>query len=251
MTNDKKEINKKSYFSIVPAEVRYCRDLGNASPRDLYGEVSALCNEKGFCWATNKYFADLYETTSRTIQRWLKLLEDNNFIYIDNSGPRRKIFLAQAFRFQNGNQPEAEEEIEEKKPKKKKKVSKKKKTTVAKVKFSKEDLELAELLYSKIIFNYDSFKNKKVNIEDWADDIRKLRTIDKASYEQIYFMIFFIHGGEIKKDGRLVKSFEPDDFWSGNILSAAKLRKQWFDHLVPKLEKTFKKAVKKNSVAKL
>lgn len=82
------EETKKSYYAIIPANVRYANITNGA--KLLYGEITALCNEKGYCWATNKYFADLYEVDKSTITRWLKALADNNFIstklkYKDNS----------------------------------------------------------------------------------------------------------------------------------------------------------------------
>jgi hypothetical protein len=78
-----------NYYAIIPANVRYSENLtGNA--KLLYGEITALANQKGYCWASNDYFAKLYNTQSRTIIRWINSLVDNGFItrkiiYKDNS----------------------------------------------------------------------------------------------------------------------------------------------------------------------
>lgn len=70
---------QKSYYAVIPAIVRYDRDLtGNA--KLLYGEITALCNEKGYCWATNQYFADLYGVNKKTITQWIKQLEKKKYI---------------------------------------------------------------------------------------------------------------------------------------------------------------------------
>lgn len=70
---------ESSYYAIIPAIVRYDREL-NPNAKLLYGEITALCNKKGFCWATNKYFAELYNVSERTITDWIKRLEDKNYI---------------------------------------------------------------------------------------------------------------------------------------------------------------------------
>jgi hypothetical protein len=46
----------------------------------LYGEITALCNEKGYCWAKNEYFAELYSTSEKSITRWIKNLADKGYI---------------------------------------------------------------------------------------------------------------------------------------------------------------------------
>lgn len=69
----------KSYYSIMPAEIRYDTDL-TPNAKLLYGEITALCNEKGYCWATNEYFADLYKVSERTITEWIKLLQNKGYI---------------------------------------------------------------------------------------------------------------------------------------------------------------------------
>lgn len=67
-----------SYFAIIPADVRYA-DIPMGA-KMLYGEISCLCNKEGYCWASNKYFANLYGVSNRTISAWIKSLVDNKFI---------------------------------------------------------------------------------------------------------------------------------------------------------------------------
>ena len=71
--------DKKSYFAVIPANVRYDNELP-ASAKLLYGEITALCNEKGFCWAKNEYFSELYQVSEKTIKRWIGALEKNDYI---------------------------------------------------------------------------------------------------------------------------------------------------------------------------
>ena len=71
--------NKKSYYAIIPANVRYDESLP-PNAKLLYGEITALCNAEGYCWASNKYFADLYGVTTRTASKWVNALIDRGYI---------------------------------------------------------------------------------------------------------------------------------------------------------------------------
>lgn len=70
---------KKSYFAIIPANVRYDDDL-SANAKLLYGEITALCNEKGYCWASNDYFSQLYGKSRITVSRWISSLIQKGYI---------------------------------------------------------------------------------------------------------------------------------------------------------------------------
>tara|TARA_R100001440_G_scaffold26359_3_gene42883 strand:+ start:247 stop:861 length:615 start_codon:yes stop_codon:yes gene_type:complete len=72
---------KPTYYAVIPAPVRYSNIKANS--KLLYGEISALSNKYGFCFATNSYFADLYNVSKNTISVWLRELKENNFITIE------------------------------------------------------------------------------------------------------------------------------------------------------------------------
>ena len=71
--------NKRSYYAIIPADVRYDTDVPS-SAKLLYGEITALCNEKGYCWASNDYFASLYSVSKKSISRWIRVLISKGYI---------------------------------------------------------------------------------------------------------------------------------------------------------------------------
>ncbi|BCC74181.1 hypothetical protein BCJMU51_p2036 (plasmid) [Bacillus cereus] len=86
-------------------------------------------------------------------------------------------------------------------------------------KFSTSDLENAKLLFELMLLNNPSAKEP--NFDKWANDCRLMREKDNRTDEQIKYLINWT---------------QKDDFWSTNILSPAKLRKQ-FDALVVKIKK--------------
>ncbi|HEL7507712.1 TPA: helix-turn-helix domain-containing protein [Enterococcus faecalis] len=71
----------RGFYAIIPAIVRYDNQL-NGNAKLLYGELTALANERGYCWATNQYFARLYNVSKRTIISWMKQLEKRKYIKI-------------------------------------------------------------------------------------------------------------------------------------------------------------------------
>ena len=76
------ENDKPSFYAIIPADVRYDIYL-SPNAKLLYGEITALCNEKGYCWASNDYFSKLYDVTKKSISTWISQLENNNYINVE------------------------------------------------------------------------------------------------------------------------------------------------------------------------
>ncbi len=76
------EKNQPAYYAIIPSEVRYCEEL-KYPERLLYGEITALTGKEGYCFATNRYFSELYHVIPETISRWISHLEKLGFVNID------------------------------------------------------------------------------------------------------------------------------------------------------------------------
>lgn len=68
-----------SYFGVIPATVRYDNDLQPAA-KLLYSEITCLCTKEGYCWATNRYFGDLYGVHPDTVSLWISRLKRNGHV---------------------------------------------------------------------------------------------------------------------------------------------------------------------------
>ncbi|MCA9496797.1 MAG: helix-turn-helix domain-containing protein [Nanoarchaeota archaeon] len=67
------------YYAVIPANVRYSKNI-TPNAKLLYGEITCLCNAKGYCYASNNYFADLYGVSKISISKWINSLVDEGFI---------------------------------------------------------------------------------------------------------------------------------------------------------------------------
>ena len=77
--SDIEENNNPNYFGILPANVRYDKKL-KPMEKILYTEITALSNSKGYCYATNSYFANLYDVHKNTAGTWINNLEKLGYI---------------------------------------------------------------------------------------------------------------------------------------------------------------------------
>lgn len=72
-------MEQPNYYAVIPANVRYDKSL-TANAKLLYGEISALAQKDGVCYATNKYFAELYNVSQVSISKWINSLVDKKYI---------------------------------------------------------------------------------------------------------------------------------------------------------------------------
>jgi len=79
-----------------------------------------------------------------------------------------------------------------------------------KLKYYPRDYESAKHIYSLVLAKFPDTPHP--NLGQWADDLRKMREIDKIPVEKIAAVFGWAHENE---------------FWSANIRSPAKLRKQF------------------------
>jgi DNA-binding transcriptional ArsR family regulator len=97
--NDDKKADP-GYYAVIPANVRYDRSL-SPNAKLLYGEITALSNKEGYCWASNSYFANLYGVDKSSVSHWIKSLAKAGYVRIElvyaegkPNVERRKIYIA-------------------------------------------------------------------------------------------------------------------------------------------------------------
>ena len=85
-------MEKPGFYAILPSPVRYDRRL-SASEKVFFAEITALSDQCGYCYAGNGYFSELYDTSDRTVQRWVKHLQELGYVAVTNvrdaAGQRR------------------------------------------------------------------------------------------------------------------------------------------------------------------
>jgi len=90
--------DQSSYYAVIPASVRYATGLC-PNAKLLFGEISALANQVGYCWAQNQYFAELYKVSKTTVSDWIGQLQELGAIDCEmvkiSTGWQRRITLSE------------------------------------------------------------------------------------------------------------------------------------------------------------
>ena len=68
-----------NYYAIIPAEVRYDTELKDKA-KLLYGEIVALSDRNGYCYASNKYFSEIYNISITSVSLLIKNLIEKGYI---------------------------------------------------------------------------------------------------------------------------------------------------------------------------
>ncbi len=85
---------KPGYWAVLPAQIRYDPAIP-PNAKLLYAEISSLTDVRGYCYASNAYFEQLYELSERTISRLIRTLEKAGYISVedgDGGKAQRKLY---------------------------------------------------------------------------------------------------------------------------------------------------------------
>lgn len=97
------------YFIVIPAPVRIDKLL-SPTAKLLYGEIANKTTMKGYCFASNEFFAELFNCSIRSIQVYLNELSDLKYIEINliksAEGTTREIYIGGGM--QNNSRPHAQ-----------------------------------------------------------------------------------------------------------------------------------------------
>ena len=106
---------QKNYYAIIPATIRYDKQL-SPTAKLLYGELTALSNEKGYCWASNRYFSELYGVSPISISRYISQLKKLGYIRItydkNTKDQDRRIYINDLKTEKETTEPSETEEID-------------------------------------------------------------------------------------------------------------------------------------------
>lgn len=88
-------MKQPNFYSIMPAHIRYSNVLSDFE-KILFSEIVALSNALGYCYASNNYFAKVYNKSTRTISQGINNLAKYEYIkiYIEQEkGNKRRLYV--------------------------------------------------------------------------------------------------------------------------------------------------------------
>ena len=71
-----------NYYTILPAEVRYDRRL-LANAKLIYSEILCLSRKKGYCHASNSYFAKIMDASITSVSKWINSLIEYGYLRVE------------------------------------------------------------------------------------------------------------------------------------------------------------------------
>lgn len=84
-----------NYYAVIPANIRYSKEI-SMFQKLLYAEITALTQKDWYCWASNKYFAELYSMGETYISKQISDLAKKGFLQVfieKENGNKRRIYI--------------------------------------------------------------------------------------------------------------------------------------------------------------
>lgn len=229
-----------NYWTTIPTHVLDDPRIDD-STAILFGRISSLTKSKGYCYASDKYLAELTRVSPREVRSRLLVLEKCGYIIRDTKKNGvlwdRKIFSnynyernecsvreEHTFRSKGSYVPNTNirnTKIRKKEPLRPKKEKPKKEKPKKEV--SADAGRCVDFFISKIRERDPTFKDP--DRHKWGIQLDLLHSKDNHSWEDIQ---------------DLISDAQSDDFWCSNILSPTSLRKQ-FTRLKMRFSKNQKK----------
>lgn len=87
---ESENIKRSNWDAILPAKIRYDSRL-KGEAKVLYSEILLLSSQKGYCYATDKYLAESYSSSQRSINRHIASLKNLGYIKIETKRQGKRI----------------------------------------------------------------------------------------------------------------------------------------------------------------
>ena len=76
------EKNFIGYYAVIPSPVLFNENL-KPNEKLLYAVITVLANKEGYCFASNNYLAELFNSKAHTISNWISHLSKLNFVHVE------------------------------------------------------------------------------------------------------------------------------------------------------------------------
>ena len=87
---ESENIKRSNWDAILPAKIRYDSRL-KGDAKVLYSEILLLSSQKGYCYATDKYLAESYSSSQRSINRHIASLKNLGYIKIETERKGKRV----------------------------------------------------------------------------------------------------------------------------------------------------------------